>query len=207
MSKEYDDYLTAHIAAVAHAAVWMTKNLESVRALPAEIIRTFRYNTLNHDASKWDDTEYRPYDAYFYGDEEKDESAFNLAWLHHIHNNPHHWQHWLLVNDDGAYCVPDEYLFDAEKIVVLEMPTQYALEMVADWWSFSWRSRNLMSVFGWYDAHKDCVVLHPKTRAYVESTLDEIRLGLESTGGKDIYEWLEFRYPGENQATAATKEC
>lgn len=25
---------------------------------------------------------------------------FNRAWLLHIHRNPHHWQHWVLINDD-----------------------------------------------------------------------------------------------------------
>lgn len=45
---------------------------------------------------------------------------FNEAWLHHIHANPHHWQHWLLQQDDG-------------KLIVLE-PTNAALnEMIADW--------------------------------------------------------------------------
>ncbi|MFR1480703.1 MAG: DUF5662 family protein [Hydrogeniiclostridium mannosilyticum] len=26
--------------------------------------------------------------------------AFQRAWLLHIHRNPHHWQHWVLINDD-----------------------------------------------------------------------------------------------------------
>ena len=28
------------------------------------------------------------------------DAEFDRAWLHHQHANPHHWQHWLLVNDN-----------------------------------------------------------------------------------------------------------
>ena len=59
------------------------------------------------------------------------------------------------------------------------MPKVHALEMVADWWSFSWRSGKLDEVFGWYEEHKDGIILHPSTRAYVESVLAEIRQRIE----------------------------
>ena len=64
---------------------------------------------VNHDQSKYDEEEYEAYDDYFYGKEGKDEddiavidNAFDYAWLHHIHHNPHHWQYWVLVNDDDG---------------------------------------------------------------------------------------------------------
>ena len=158
MSKQYDEYLEGHIAAVRQAGKWMLDNLPSLEDLEQGDILEFCANIATHDASKRCEEEYGPYDAYFYG--EKDEDAFNRAWLHHIHNNKHHWQHWLLVNDDGKFG-------DGSKIV--------ALEMVADWWSFSWRSGNLEEVFDWYEEHKDGIILHPDTRAFVESVLDEIR--------------------------------
>lgn len=31
----------------------------------------------------------------------KNEYRFNIAWLKHIHRNPHHWQYWILLNDNG----------------------------------------------------------------------------------------------------------
>lgn len=74
-----------------------------------------------HDESKSSAEEYGPYVDYFYGarDSETDE-RFNRAWLHHIHQNPHHWQHWVLSQDDGSEeC--------------LDMPYWYIVEMVADW--------------------------------------------------------------------------
>lgn len=171
MSKEYTDYLNEHISAVLAAATWMAENLGIVRDMTDEAKFAFKTAVQNHDKSKWFAREYGPYDAYFYG--EKDEEAFNRAWLHHIHHNPHHWQHWLLMNDDGKYRDPD-------KVFALEMPKVCALEMVADWWSFSWRSGNLEEVFDWYEEHRDNIILHPKTREYVESVLDEIRVKLVS---------------------------
>lgn len=165
VSKEYTDYLNEHIGAVQKAARWMVDNVPIVKALPYDERMRLLDNALAHDESKYQACEYMPYDNYFYG--EKDEEAFNRAWLHHIHNNPHHWQHWVLVNDDGA-------IGDAGKVVALEMPTLYALEMVADWWSFSWRTGNLEEVFDWYEEHRDSIILHPKTREFVEAVLDEI---------------------------------
>lgn len=165
MSKEYTDYLNEHIGAVRKAASWMADNLKIVQGMTDEEKYAFEQAVRKHDDSKWQVQEYGPYDAYFYG--EKDEEAFNRAWLHHTHWNPHHWQHWLLMNDDGKYRDPD-------KVIPLEMPKVYALEMVADWWSFSWRSGNLSEMFGWYEDHKGCIILHENTRAYVEGVLSEI---------------------------------
>ena len=166
MSKEYGNYLYEHIHAVEKAAEWMVNHLSVFKTMDLRELITFGLNVREHDATKYAEEEYDPYDAYFYG--ERDEDAFNRAWLHHIHYNPHHWQHWILMNDDGKYRDPD-------KMFPLEMPKVYSLEMVADWWSFSWRSGNLFDVFDWYEDHRDDIILHPDTRAFVESVLNEIR--------------------------------
>ena len=175
MSKEYDEYLNKHIGAVRKATAWMFANLKSIRDMRPLDVYAFEEHVVFHDKSKWGDAEYEAYDSYFYG--ERDEDAFNLAWLHHIHKNPHHWQHWILMNDDGKCS-------DQDKVIALEMPMAYALEMVADWWSFSWRAGDLTTVFGWYEDHKDGMVLHPKTREFVEAVLGEIREALERGSGE-----------------------
>jgi hypothetical protein len=124
-----------------------------------------------HDNSKMSIEEYKSYDAYFYGNNRSHAvvNAFNLAWLHHIHNNPHHWQHWILVNDDE----------DAGTIA-LEMPLEYVYEMIADWWSFSWKNDNLMEIFDWYDKHKGRMILHKKTKEIVERILNAIKEKVKS---------------------------
>ena len=166
MSYKYDEYLRQHINGVSEALGWMLENLE-LPQISEEDKKCARRIVQYHDRSKKLPSEYEAYDAYFYG--ERDEAAFSYAWLRHIHLNPHHWQHWVLVNDEDG-------------IVALEMPKEYVLEMIADWWSFSWRSGNLREVFGWYESHKDKMILHPNTRKLVESALGEIRDALDKEG-------------------------
>lgn len=175
MSEQYDAYLRTHTDAVEKAAAWMAENLDIVKELPRSEIDFFSFVALVHDESKWSEDEYDAYDEYFYGN--ADEDAFNRAWLHHIHRNKHHWQHWLLMNDDGKYRDPG-------KVVPLEMPKVFALEMVADWWSFSWVSGNLSGMFDWYAEHKDNMIIHEKTREYVEAVLDEIRERIGEVDGE-----------------------
>lgn len=171
MSIEYDKYLEEHIKAVDKAAAWMIEHTSINYDMGNGALVDFLFNLQEHDKSKYDSAEYGPYDNYFYG--VGDEEAFNRAWLHHIHHNPHHWQHWLLVQDDGKSG-------DPSKVIALEMPKVYALEMIADWWSFSWRNGDLTEIFTWYKEHKDNIILHENTRKFVEDVLAEIR---ERIGG------------------------
>lgn len=160
MSYAYDDYLTSHIANVQKAADWILSRFPGI--IDAEEEAALRTNLLAHDNSKYTTEEYDQYDQYFYGNRSfKVMKNFNCAWLHHIHQNPHHWQYWILVHDDE----PEE---------CLEMPGRYVLEMIADWWSFSWKSGKLWQIFNWYKAHYN-MRLHPKTRAKVEEILDKMR--------------------------------
>jgi len=72
------------------------------------------WRLLVHDWSKFLPSEWLPYARTFYksdGSKQYVESPeFNAAWLKHIHRNPHHWQHWVLVRDnpDARYCVQDD---------------------------------------------------------------------------------------------------
>ena len=167
MSKEYDAYLSNHRANVAKGYNWLHKNLpeifEGVKDNSAEL-------QLRHDKSKENPDEYKAYDDYFYG---KNRSygvvmAFKQAWLEHIHRNPHHWQHWVLINDEPE-----------EGEVILEMPYEYIIEMICDWWSFSWEKGDLTEIFSWYEKHSKYIKLAPKTRKTVETILNKIRENLE----------------------------
>ena len=59
------------------------------------------------------------------------------------------------------------------------MPREYVIEMICDWWSFSWNSGKLDEIFDWYDEHKDYIKLGKQTRKTVESILTEIKNKLE----------------------------
>ena len=59
------------------------------------------------------------------------------------------------------------------------MPPEYVYEMIADWWSFSFKSGNLREIFSWYEKHVPGMILHPKTKNLVEGILGQIKEKLD----------------------------
>lgn len=170
MREQYDVYLEKHKANVKRAFEWIRDNL------PELLIGDYDYEwqiVFNHDASKTKPSEYIAYDNYFYGEDKSDKitEEFKKAWLLHIHRNPHHWQFWVLLNDDPK-----------EGEVVLDMPYNDILEMICDWWSFSWEKGNLDGIFEWYNEHKDYMKLSDATRKTVEDILEKIRAKFDESG-------------------------
>lgn len=163
MQSAYDTYLDEHIYCVGKAFNWLYANApELFEGYDADAIGDM---VVNHDLSKYDDEEYFAYCEYFYGDNKDTEETledFDYAWLHHQHKNPHHWQHWLLREDDG-------------KTKALAMPTEYIIEMVCDWWAFSWKKNDLTEIFSWYENNTEKMVLHPDTKAKCEEILEIIK--------------------------------
>jgi len=115
-----------------------------------------------HDWSKLSPAEWRPYVRSFYGSEGRTpevRAAFDGAWLHHQHRNPHHWQHWLLREDDGP-------------TKALTMPESLAREMVADWMGAGRAITGKWEVASWYRDNRDKIILAPETRELVEQLID-----------------------------------
>ena len=167
MSIQYDNYLTNHKNNVYRGYQWISENLPDI--LKPDV--AYEYQLMyGHDASKSSDQEYHAYDAYFYGRNRSYQvvQEFNRAWLHHIHHNPHHWQHWILINDNPN-----------EGEIILDMPHLYIIEMICDWWAFSWAKGNLYEIFNWYDEHKDYMKLSDKTRKTVDDILAKIKTKLD----------------------------
>lgn len=171
MSQQYDTYLQEHKENVKKAYIWMRENIPDIFTDIDSNYDLEWQMTYVHDVSKEDPEEYDAYDKYFYGNNKsfKVVEDFQYAWLHHIHNNPHHWQHWVLINDDPE-----------EGIKALDMPVNYIIEMVCDWWSFSWKSGDLLSMFDWYKEHRDYIRLSYDTRKAVEGLLYMIGAKLEA---------------------------
>lgn len=163
MSIEYDLYLKRHKENVRNAFQWLKTNLPElfINKPSGEWQIIF-----DHDSSKTNEDEYEAYDAYFYGGNRSYAvvEAFRRAWLLHIHRNPHHWQYWVLLNDE-----PDE----GETLI--EIPYNYIIEMICDWWSFSWEKGDLTEIFDWYDEHQPYIKLNPDTREIVEDILWKLR--------------------------------
>lgn len=177
MSKQYDEYLAAHRDNVKKAYEWLKDNLHTM--IFCDISESNMDIIINnHDLSKYEPEEYIRYDNYFYGlnfyglnidhkkEEEKIKNEFNYAWLLHIHSNPHHWQHWVLINDNNNPKPVD-------------MPSEYIIEMICDWWSFSWFRNDLYEIFNFYEANKKTMILSDNTRESVEGILEAIRTKLE----------------------------
>lgn len=122
---------------------------------------------LIHDWSKFLPDEFIPYARYFsiprrtdkgaYTADEADDPNFLLAWLKHQRRNPHHWQWWLLVQDE-------------DDSVILPMSDHSRREMLADW-------RGANKTYGgdglepWYVRNKETVKIHPDTREWVEEQI------------------------------------
>lgn len=163
MSREYDNYLEQHKGNVRKGFEWFQENLPGV----IENIPDVEWHLcFNHDNSKTEPDEYDAYDKYFYGKNRSYQVVqdFNYAWLRHIHRNPHHWQYWVLINDD-----PD--LGE----IILDMPDIYIIEMICDWWSFSWSKGDLTEIFKWYEERKEHIKLSEKTRRIVENILNMMK--------------------------------
>ena len=184
VKEQYDDYLSSHIGNVQKGYDWLKTNLPEVLDEGNYVEELFYYGDLDeiiasHDKSKGNDIpdadayydltcEYDAYAEYFYGEKTPEvEQAFKRAWLSHIHHNPHHWQHWMLQNDEDG-------------LELLDMPYVFIIEMIADWWAFSWKSKNLYEIFNWYESHKKGILLSDKTRQTLETILRKIKLKLDT---------------------------
>ena len=189
MSYQYDQYLTKHKENVKNGFDWIRDNLpELVGDVPMEWQCCFA-----HDRSKSEPDEYGAYDDYFYGNNKSYQVVqdYRKAWLLHIHRNPHHWQYWVLINDDPE-----------EGEILIEMPVNYILEMICDWWAFSWAKGNLHEIFKWYDEHKNYIKLHTNTRKKVEEILARIKKKLD----EETFELAHHGIKGQKWGVRRTAE-
>ena len=172
MSVEYDQYLREHVAAVYDALKWMSENLDIPGVTDTDFSNAL-WNATDHDKSKFEKFEYDAYDDYFYGGNRsfKVVQMFNYAWLHHQNKNPHHWQYWVLIQDN-----PED---ETSTAIPLVMPVVYVLEMIADWWSFSWNKEDKYELFSWYADNEKNILLNKNTRNLVEDILNKIQDRLE----------------------------
>jgi len=122
------------------------------------------WQLLMHDMSKFRPSEWFQYAQTFYAlDGAKqyiETEEFNYAWNAHQKRNKHHWQYWVLIQDDNGQPMP------------LRMPDKYTFEMVADWAGAGKAITGKWEVKEWYAKNKDKIILHPRTRRFVEEMLN-----------------------------------
>ena len=136
---------------------------------------------ITHDLSKFRPSEFIPYARFFYGNypslkdvhgdprnrvsrwKEDVERDFDFAWLLHQKRNDHHWQWWILPEDDGG-------------TKILPMSRDARLELIADWIGAGMAISGRKDPWPWYQENKDKMQLHPDTREAIETVLDTLHL-------------------------------
>lgn len=125
-----------------------------------------------HDISKFRPGEFIAYADYYYDNHintdqahkpaVRDDSPHFLAWLIHQKRNRHHWQWWILHQENS-------------NTTVIPMSDQYIKEMVADWRGAG-KAQGKPDTMAWYKANRDNIVLHATTRIKVEQLLQSGRI-------------------------------
>lgn len=173
--EEYLKYLDNHIGSVQKAYKKYFKPLLTKGPMVLDTvsweelmkaIKEAETNIADHDASKYGDEEFIPYRQHFYPTAiEKSYNnagnnyltqAYEEAWKHHYHNNPHHSEYWI-NEEDGTKK---------------DMELKYIIEMICDWNSFEimWGD----STEEWFNSEKSDKERHnltPKTLLIVKELL------------------------------------
>lgn len=140
---------------------------------------------LMHDMTKYGYTEFWLGCKYYLGTEsphngERRAYGYSLAWLHHKGCNKHHMEYWTdcSINKD-------------EGIIGIKMPKKYVVEMFVDRVS---ASKNYLreqyadgSPWEYYDRNKGYYIMHPDTRALLESLLWR----LKEQGEKNTFSYIK----------------
>lgn len=167
-TKYYLEYVCEHIATVEK--VWETF-LYMNDGYSDDITVSMISNLIaQHDNSKFGLEEFGAYRRHFYPTERETQNnrskeLFMYAWNHHIHNNPHHWNHWVV----GDY--------------ILEMPAQYMYEMLCDWTAMSIKFKNPPSK--WFEENRSKIKLHKYTIESVERLLEKFDEVYNMLAGKE----------------------
>jgi hypothetical protein len=133
-------------------------------------IECFKYGLfiegILHNISQFLPDEFLPYMNYFYGTGEptnKKKEAFDIAWLKSQERNPHHWQHWILVEPGGNWKA-------------IGIPRKYIQEMVCDWVGAGKAIHGKDDVVEWHEANKSGIVMECHSKAYLEFLIENRRI-------------------------------
>jgi hypothetical protein len=90
---------------------------------------------------------YKPYDT---GDPD-----FDFAWLLHQKRNRHHWQYWILPNDEQG-------------TKMLRVPKKYVREMLADWRGASKAQGHGGDIRKWWFENNQKIQIHPEAYTWLD---------------------------------------
>jgi hypothetical protein len=151
---EYRKYIDIHIKNVEK--IWkhvLKKYIRDEYWLEDGMIYCINMLIENHDRSKYLDDEFRGYRQYFYSDNDEtiSVSSFEYSWNHHIKNNSHHWEYWIIPKKEN---------------LILDMPFEYIIEMLCDWSAMAIQFKDSPSA--WYNENKKSILVSDYTRKIIE---------------------------------------
>lgn len=127
-----------------------------------------RWRLLVHDLSKLKPSEWFGYVNWKYsqiinegGGTNKNNRGYGRSWHLHYLRNPHHYQHWLYIDDQTGECYP------------VEMPDIYRREMLADWSSAGIVRFGKPGLWEYYQANEEILrkLIHPQTLGWLEKEI------------------------------------
>ncbi len=157
-----------------------------------------------HDWSKFSPTEFFRYARYKYRDGSRQEWA--IAWLHHLHHELHHPEHWIILWHGN----PDFYSGlggqDIVKYVsILPMPETYVREMIADMHSTSKQMTGSWDISEWLNKNGHEIHFHDDTVTLMDKVMKEIGYVLTDNcdwswiAGWGFKEWSRTYIPKPSQ--------
>lgn len=128
---------------------------------------------LTHDLSKYSPVEFLPSAKYYQGNRSPNEAeraakGYSSAWLHHKGRNRHHLEYWIDYSVEGEHGLAGT-----------EMPVKYVVEMFCDRMAASKTYRGdayrNSDPYDYYAHARDHYLMHPRTRALLETMLERLR--------------------------------
>lgn len=168
-NKKYSEYIRNHIKSVMeayHTAEDAFKEVFPEVYSNESQQRLLMFNLRDHDMSKFDYKEFWPYLSKFFpyegmtADSNTVENNFNIAWLHHVHNNEHHPAHWALAENNI--------------IEIFDMPDIYIIEMLCDWMAMS-KYYNSTTLEYWNSPSAQKLPMSIRTISKVDKFMDWMR--------------------------------
>lgn len=158
-AKNYKRYVDEHIENVNKAFSEFGPAL--CKALSIDLGRLKEMIEI-HDQSKYSEEEFEGYRKYFYpthleDSEDLNKYAFDLAWNHHVKNNPHHPEFWVRQDEDTGELIPED------------MPNTFIAEMLLDWQAMGYKFGD--NAYQYWNSDKCKKFLSPATREKVESVI------------------------------------
>ena len=159
--KEYRDELNSHYDEYKKTFTTCFDKIKEM--IPPEEIQELIDNMRNHDKTKFSEKEFNAYRQWKHpmDGERKDKDKYELALLHHIHNNTHHIEAFVLI--------------DGNKVKPLRIPLMYIIEIALDLITEGREEGKTGTEI--FDEMKDKVLIHPESKKdliAVIKTFDEL---------------------------------